>query len=68
MVETLRITKTGNARQLQNYTCTLYEKELDDLIRQHVADDFGTGIYCLTNSDYYNDNVGILFEAKDYII
>lgn len=68
MVETLRITKTGNARQFQNYTCTLYEKELDDLIRQHVTDDFGTGIYCLTNPDYYDDNTGISFEAKDYII
>lgn len=45
LVDALRYTKSGSARQLQNYTCTLYQKELEDLIRQHAADDFGTGIF-----------------------
>ena len=41
---------------------------LEDLIRQHAADDFGTGIFCLTNLDYYDQETGIQFEAKDYIL
>ncbi|MCI5903241.1 MAG: CRISPR-associated helicase Cas3' [Blautia sp.] len=56
------------ARRLQKYTCSIYQKELDDLIRQHVVNDFGTGILCLINSDYYDENTGITFEAKDYIM
>lgn len=58
----------GIARRLQKYTCSIYQKELDDLIRQHVVDDFGTGILCLTNTDYYDEKTGITFEAKDYFI
>ena len=58
----------GIARKLQKYTCSVYQKELDDLIRQHVVDDFGTGILCLTNADYYDENSGIIFEAKDYFL
>ena len=68
MVEVMKYTKTGNARKLQNYTCSLQQRELEDLIRQHVVDDFGTGIYCLTNMDYYDENKGILFEASDYFV
>lgn len=55
-------------RELQSYACLVYQWELDDLIRQHVVDDFGIGVYCLTNLDYYNSNIGILFEASDYFI
>ena len=58
----------GIARRLQKYTCSIYQKELDDLIRQHVVDDFGTGIFCLTNTDYYDENTGITFEARDYFV
>lgn len=58
----------GVARRLQKYTCSIYPKELEDLRRQHVVDDFGTGIWCLTNPDYYDENTGICFEAKDYFL
>lgn len=68
LIETLRYAGSGIARELQLYTCSVYRWELDDLVRQHVVDDFGTGIYCLTNEDYYNEESGILFEAKDYLI
>lgn len=68
LIEEMKYTKTGNARKLQNYTCSLYQKELEDLIRQHAADDYGTGIYCLTNADYYDENKGVLFEASDYFL
>lgn len=70
VVDSLKFTGggLGIARQLQKYTCSVYQKELDDLIRQHVVDDFGTGILCLTNADYYDENTGITFEAKDYFV
>ncbi len=68
LVERLKYTKAGNVRQLQNYTCSLTKRELEDLILQHAVDDYGTGIFCLTNPDYYDENTGISFEAKDYFL
>ena len=68
LVETMKFSHIGNGRALQNYTCTLYQSELEDLIRQHVAEDYGTGIFCLTNPDYYDENIGVLFEATDYFV
>lgn len=68
LIEQMKCTKTGNARELQNYTCSLRQRELEDLIRQHAADDYGTGIYCLTSADYYDENKGVLFEASDYFL
>lgn len=58
----------GIARRLQKYSCSINQRELDDLIRQHVVDDFGTGILCLINSDYYDEKTGITFEPTDYFI
>ncbi|MCD8196453.1 MAG: CRISPR-associated helicase Cas3' [Lachnospiraceae bacterium] len=68
LLEGLKFGKMRNARPLQNYSCTLYQRELDDLIRQHAADDYGTGIFCLTNPDYYDEELGVLFEAQDYYL
>ena len=68
LVEIMKYTKEGNVRKLQNYTCSVRQKELEDLIQQHVVDDYGTGIYCLTNMDYYDEYTGVLFEASDYFL
>lgn len=69
IVDSLKYTGgLGAARKLQRYTCSIYPRELDDLLRQHVVDDFGTGIVCLTNLDYYDEKTGITFEAKDYFL
>ena len=68
LIEALRYTKMGNVRQMQNYTCSVRIRELADLLSQHAADDFGTGIFCLTNKDYYDKNLGVLFEASDYFL
>ena len=68
MVADLKYKQIENERNLQNYTCSLYKNELDDLIKQNVVDDFGTGIYCLTNLDYYDEEIGLLFEARDYLL
>lgn len=68
LVDMMRYTKTGNARKLQDYVCSIQQRELKELICQHAADDYGTGIYCLKNLDYYDKNEGILFEASDYFL
>jgi CRISPR-associated endonuclease/helicase Cas3 len=70
LIDSLRYTGggAGIARKLQKYTCTINQQEMEDLLRQHVVEDFDTGIYCLTNADYYDEQTGITFEAKDYFI
>ncbi len=68
LINNLRFTGCAAVRELQNYTCSVYRRELDDLIRQHAVNDFGTGVYCLMNPDYYDKETGITFEAKDYYI
>ena len=68
LIDTLKITGTGNPRKFQNYACSLYLYEFNELLKQHAIDDFGSGIWCLTNLDYYDVNTGINFEANDYFI
>lgn len=68
MAEKLKYEKYADIRALQKYTCQIYPYELEELIKQHAVSDYGTGIYCLTNLDYYNPEIGITFEAKDYFI
>lgn len=65
LVRTLKTTGYADIRKMQKYCCTVYEKELAELMRQHVVDDFGTGAYILTNPDYYDHETGILFEGQD---
>ena len=39
-----------------------------ELMKQHVIDDFGRGIWCLTNAEYYNPKTGIRIELTDYFL
>lgn len=55
-------------RKLQKYTCTVYPYELEDLKKQGAVNDYGSGIWILTNDDYYDKNTGVIFEASDYFI
>ena len=68
MIEHLREYGYGNQRILQKYAFSIYHYEFDDLYRQNIIDDYDSGIWCLTNTDYYDEETGILFEAKDYFI
>ena len=58
----------GDIRKLQKYTFSVYPFEFEILRQQNVVDDFGSGIWCLTNSDYYNKETGVIFEAQDYFL
>lgn len=68
MIDEIKRGEICNARAVQSYTCTVSRKEFDDLYGQHVIEDYGTGIWCLTNLDYYDKELGITFEARDYVI
>lgn len=68
MIESLDYAGMSVIRKLQDYTCSIYKWELDDLIKQHVIKNHDSGICYLTNSDYYDENIGILFEAQDYFL
>ena len=68
LVERIKETGYGNGRKLQNYTFSVHPYEFDDLMKQHVVDDYGSGIWCLTNLDYYDKETGVVFEAKDYFL
>ena len=68
MVERLKITKKGSIRKFQKYSLSVHQNEFEDLFRQHVINDFDSGIFCLTNMDYYDADTGIQFEGKDYIL
>lgn len=68
LIEDIKYTGYGNHRKLQKYTFSVYRYEFEDLYKQHVVDDYGSGIWVLTNLDYYDKNTGVTFEAKDYFI
>lgn len=66
MIEILKYQEYINTRNLQKYTCSVSKKELEELQKQHVIDDYGRGIWCLTNENYYDKNIGIQIELTDY--
>ena len=68
LIDNIRFAGVANQRDLQKYAFTVYRYEFDELYKQHIVDDFGSGIWCLTNNDYYDENIGVTFEAKDYFI
>ena len=68
LIQQLEHTGQCNVRELQKYTCSIKPWELDELIQQHVVEDYGSGIWCLTNQDYYDRETGIKFEGEDYFI
>lgn len=68
LINSIKLTGFGNHRKLQKYAFSVYSYEFDELLKQRVVDDYGSGIWCLTNSEYYDENIGVTFEAKDYFI
>lgn len=68
LIDRLQYTGKTDMRRLQKYTCSVSPKDMESLIQQHVVEDFGTGVWCLTNMDYYDENTGIKFEGEDYFI
>lgn len=68
LIEEIKYTHIANTKKLQRYSSTVYRYEFDDLLKQNVLDDYGSGVFCLKNIDYYDSEIGLKFEGKDYII
>lgn len=68
LIDEIKLTGHGNQRKLQNYAFTVYNYEFEELLKQHAVEDYGSGIWCLKNKYYYDDNIGVLFEPQDYFI
>lgn len=67
-IERIKYNEFVSGRSLQKYTCTVSRAELEELIRQHVVADYGRGIWCLTNENYYSNETGISLELTDYFL
>lgn len=68
LIDEIKNTGYTNHRQLQKYACSVNRNEWEDLKSQGVIDNYDSDIWCLTNADYYDENTGITFEAKDYYV
>lgn len=68
LIETLEYAGLNTIRNLQEYTCSVYRWELEDLLKQHAVKQYSSGICCLENTDFYDEDIGILFEAQDYFL
>lgn len=56
-------------RKLQRYCASIYFYELEDLIKSGLAKELDGGVYVLTNSDYYNQILGLKTDSNiDYIL
>lgn len=55
-------------RQLQKYTCSVPMHMFNELLELGVLEDYDTGVYTLTNMDYYDLYTGIHTEGRDYFI
>ena len=54
--------------KLQLYTCSISKKEFKELESSGVIAISDCGVIYLTNNDYYNNEIGILFEEQDYFL
>ncbi len=57
-----------NPRKLQKYTVSIAIWEFEELLKQGVLNDFSSGIFFLTNNDYYTSKTGIQFSGTDKFI
>ena len=61
LVDEIKQTEYGDIRKLQKYTFSIYPYELEILIQQNAVKDYGSGIWCLTNMDYYDTDTGLFY-------
>ena len=68
LVNALRYQEYISIRKLQKYACAVSKNELEELMRHGVIQDFGRGVYCLANEDYYDPDTGIRIAFNDYFL
>ncbi|WBW49928.1 CRISPR-associated helicase Cas3' [Peptoniphilus equinus] len=68
-IDALRAGQNVSARQFQNATVTVSQKDFQTLCEQGVVEILDSGVIVLTHLGYYDETLGILFEShvEDYI-
>ena len=54
-------------KELQKYAVSIRSYELKNMIDKGLADDYGSGVYQLTDSRYYNNKIGLNLDFKPLI-
>ena len=67
LIDKLQYTGIADMHKLQKYSCTIYNRELEELLKQGVAKE-QNGIAWLVDNNYYDENIGVIFEGHDYIV
>ena len=68
LIEEMKFGSRSAKRKLQKYTATVYLWEFEQLYEQGVLDDYDTGVYCLTNTKYYNSDTGLQIDYTENLI
>lgn len=68
MYNTLCATGHISSRKISKYCCTVYLDEFERLRQQGVVADHGSGVFFLTNEEYYSSELGVKFEGTDYFM
>lgn len=68
LYEKLREGRFSVKRSLQKYTVSLAPYEFENAMRFKIIDDFGTGVYTLTDTGYYSPTTGLDLDLSDDII
>lgn len=68
MYDTLCATGRISSRKISKYCCTVYLDEFERLRQQGVVADHGSGVFFLTNEEYYDSELGVKFEGTDYFM
>lgn len=68
LYDTLCATGRISSRKISKYCCTVYLDEFERLRQQGVVADHGSGVFFLTNEEYYDSELGVKFEGTDYFM
>lgn len=68
LIQEMRYGSKNAKRKLQKYTATVYVWEFEKLYEKGVLDDYDTGIFCLTNMNYYVCDIGLQIDYDENLI
>lgn len=68
LIQDMKYGSKSAKRKLQKYTATVYVWEFEKLYEKGVLDDYDTGVFCLTNTNYYKCDVGLQIDYEENLI
>lgn len=67
-INDLKYGSKSAVKSLSKYSANVYIYEFEKLLEAGVVNDYGTGAYVLTNPDYYDKEIGLIFDGQDYFV